>query len=148
MASISRRYLNRKFEFLSRQCHWHCAVKNFDFNRRDLKWPPLGRSILIPPCAFYRHKGRGSKRYKTDVFKPLALRIAQTWSSIIKSEFLDELQVLGDWELGLRVHLLRVLTIGALRVRTLRRWTQGVNLNYTGGGDRLCTLHRAEGLYG
>ena len=29
------------------------------------------------------------------------LRIAQTWSSIVNSEFLGELQVLGDWELRL-----------------------------------------------
>ena len=27
-------------------------------------------------------------------------------------------------------------------------WPRGVNLIYSAGGDPLCTLHRAEGLYG
>ena len=42
--------------------------------------------------------GGGAKGTK---HRCLWLRIAQTWSSIVNSEFLGELQVLGDWELRL-----------------------------------------------
>ena len=53
----------------------------------------LPSSLTFLADAFYGKKWRGIKRYKTSMF---SLRIAQTWSSILNSEFLGELQVLGD----------------------------------------------------
>ena len=90
----ARRFLNAV-----RQCYFEMKTN------KELYFSILSSIILCLPSlltflagALYGQKWRGIKSYKTSMF---SLRIAQAWSSIVNSEWLGELQVLGDWELRL-----------------------------------------------